>query len=389
MKLRPFLFSTLFSLLGSLSPELAHAQFVGYVSPQTAQQTLANNLACTGALQNFPVSNEGQSAHSVYLNLTSGLLTQGTMVVQGSADGTIGSFQNISETASLAGSGGVNPNAFLVGSGYYPIVRVQVLCGVGTNFTLQYQGTSVTPGQLFGAQQITQYEKTIFQSAPANATTTFPQSGKFQPPFGSSAGFLRVSIVGAITAGATATVNCGGILDVGTGSNPLNGFVLANTAGPSQIIPVPAAPCSQLAVQLIGAGGAGAISLDYIFSYPGSVNVADLCGSGFTKSSVVINITSATTTSLVAPLTAPTNASIYSCGFNVTTVGGTFQLEYGTGATCGTGTTVLTGAYPAGNISYGGNGSEVLQPTPGAQRLCAVSGAGLTNAQGVLTFVQF
>lgn len=385
--MRKFLSLALFAL--ALLPCPARAQFIGFTSPQTVQQTLATNLACTGALQNFTVNNAGQSAHFVYLNVISGLSTQGTMVLQGSADGTVGSFQNISETAALAGSGGVNPNAFLVGSGYYQVVRVQVLCGVGTNFTLQYNGTSVTSGQLFGAQQITQYEKTIFQSAPANATTTFPLSGKFQPPFGSSAGFLRVSIVGAVTAGATVTVNCGGILDVGTGSNPLNGFVLANTAGPSQIVPVPAAPCSQLAVQVIGAGGAGAISVDYIFSYPGSANSADPCAGGFTKSSVVINITSATTTSLVAPLTSPTNASIYTCGFNLVTVAGTFQLEYGTGATCGTGTTVLTGAYPAGNISYGGNSAEVLQPTPGAQRLCAVTGAGLTNAQGVLTFVQY
>lgn len=385
--MRKFLLFALLSL--ALLPCSARAQFIGFTSPQTVQQTLANNVACTGAVQNFLVNNAGQSAHFVYLNLTSGLLTQGTMVVQGSADGTIGSFQNISETAALAGSGGVNPNAFVVGSGYYPVIRVQVLCGVGTNFTVQYNGTSVTPGQLFGAQQITQYEKTIFQSAPANATTTFPLSGKFQPPFGSSAGFLRVLIVGAITAGPTITVNCGGILDVGTGSNPLNAFVLANASGPSQIIPVPAAPCSQLAVQLTGAGGAGSITIDYVFSYPGSANTPDPCAGGFTKSSVVINITSATTTSLVAPFSIPQNRSIYVCGFNLATVAGTFQLEYGTGATCGTGTTVLTGAYPAGNISYGGNGAEVLQPTPGAQGLCALTGAGLTNAQGVLTFVQF
>src|SRR5437899_2681628 len=51
----------LFALLGlaSASP----AQFIGYTSPQTVDQTLASNLACTGGVQNFTITNLGQTQH--------------------------------------------------------------------------------------------------------------------------------------------------------------------------------------------------------------------------------------------------------------------------------------------------------------------------------------
>lgn len=110
--------------------------------------------------------------------------------------------------------------------------------------------------------------------------------------------------------------------------------------------------------------------------------------SNFLVQSVVVNISSATTTSIVAPITG---AKVTICGFLLVPTGTTptVQFEYGTGATCGTGTTTLTGAMAptAGQpLSYGIGGSS-LQSTPISQRVCIVTG-GTPNVQGVVTFVQ-
>ena len=128
-------------------------------------------------------------------------------------------------------------------------------------------------------------------------------------------------------------------------------------------------------------------------------NASDPCASsGIAKSSVVISVTSATTTSLVA-LSGTT--SIYVCGFSLTisqvvTTANTIQFEYGTGATCGTGTTALTGTYGAGgvtasaplSVSYGGGGTTIFT-APSGNRLCAVTAIGASGSfQGVLTYVQ-
>lgn len=112
------------------------------------------------------------------------------------------------------------------------------------------------------------------------------------------------------------------------------------------------------------------------------------------KQSVVINIATATTTNLVA---ISGTTSIYVCGFAVsfgsTISADTIQFEYGTGATCGSGTTVLTGAFNTnglltGQMAYGGAGQTVFK-TVAAQGLCAVTTVGTgPSIQGVLTFVQ-
>jgi len=123
-----------------------------------------------------------------------------------------------------------------------------------------------------------------------------------------------------------------------------------------------------------------------------AANVAgssDPCqSSSVTKSSVAINISSATTTQLVA-LSA--GKVVYACGFTASGTGttDTIQFEYGTGTTCGTGTTALTGPIAlaaAPNSSYG-PGSTVFA-TASANALCAVTGGTVTNVAGVLTYVQ-
>ena len=124
---------------------------------------------------------------------------------------------------------------------------------------------------------------------------------------------------------------------------------------------------------------------------------ADPCASGVAKSSVVIAITSATTTSLVA---VSGSTAVYVCGFsvsasNVVTTANILSFEYGTGASC-TGTHALTGGYGTGSVlaaapsSYAyGNGSSTIFSAPAANGICAVTTIGGSGAfEGVLTYVQ-
>lgn len=122
-----------------------------------------------------------------------------------------------------------------------------------------------------------------------------------------------------------------------------------------------------------------------------------ITGSSVPKSSVAIAVTTAATTSLIAPVTG---AAIYVCGFSVTisevvTTANTMKFVYGTGATCGTGTADLTGAYGTGGVTAGipivlaAGGSQTLFSTPVSQRLCVTTTIGGSAAfSGVLTYVQ-
>ena len=113
------------------------------------------------------------------------------------------------------------------------------------------------------------------------------------------------------------------------------------------------------------------------------------------KSSVAINITSATTTQLVA---ISGSTLIYICGFSFTisevvTTPNTLQFEYGTSTNC-TGTNKLTGLYGGGGVTAGdpifihdGGGSSTVFTVPSANGLCALTAIGASGSfQGVLTF---
>jgi hypothetical protein len=129
----------------------------------------------------------------------------------------------------------------------------------------------------------------------------------------------------------------------------------------------------------------------------GSNLILDPCLSpAVAKSSAAINITTATTTSLVA---VSGTTSVYVCGFALTisevaTTANTLQFEYGTGASC-TSPTVLTGAFGAGGVlaatplaitEYAGS---TMFKAPSGNGVCALTAIGATGTfQGVLTYVQ-
>lgn len=155
---------------------------------------------------------------------------------------------------------------------------------------------------------------------------------------------------------------------------------------------------------VVGDGSTGALLQGYTtgtFTSPSSATVSvvtlDPCSSAG-KSSVPINITSATTTQLVALVVSQV---IYVCGFSATiapaaVTADTLLFEYGTGSSCGTGTTSLTGTYGNGDLTTAapptvvaaGNGGQTIFNTTAGNALCALSAGGAVNIQGVLTYVQ-
>lgn len=120
--------------------------------------------------------------------------------------------------------------------------------------------------------------------------------------------------------------------------------------------------------------------------------IGDPCVSSATKSSVPINISSATTTQLVA---LSGSLVIYVCGFVLTSTGVTTAttalFEYGTGASCGTGTTALTGTMGQSLLT-----SAIVTVASGATQfksaaanaLCLLSAGTTPNIQGYVTYVQ-
>jgi len=121
----------------------------------------------------------------------------------------------------------------------------------------------------------------------------------------------------------------------------------------------------------------------------------DQC-STLTNSSAVVNISSATTTSIVALVTGK---RITVCGFAISnppsgTSASTFVFEYGTGAACST-PTALTGAFGAGFTTAGapifysyGDGTSTIFSTAISNGLCLLTAGTTVNIQGVVTYVQ-
>lgn len=207
------------------------------------------------------------------------------------------------------------------------------------------------------------------------------------------------------------------------GSDGTNARTLGVTAANQLVTQVSVAGADGLAntvgYSLVTPGGGNAVpgAFPHLFNgatwdrwrstlLPGSASVTQQNSAGFTdpcalpsalKSSKPINITSATTTSLVA---VSGSTAVYVCGFTVTisqvvTTPNTIQFEYGTGASC-TGTTALTGIMGGGGVTAAapitvsaGNGGSTIFTAPASNGICAVTAIGGSGSfQGFLTYVQ-
>lgn len=274
-----FLLNLVISIAGLAAPELARGQFLGYVSPQTVVQTLASTVSCTGVAQVFITANLGQNQHAATISGNNARQLQ--MEIQGvDGSGNVTRISDVLDNAQLAPT----PQT-ITGNGYFPIVRVKVLCsGAGSNFTVTYAGTSSTNPQPVGGYQVSQIDKAMFLGLPANAT----QTDNFQPPFGSTAGFIFFQYNTAGVSGSTIVINCAGNLL----TNFSVTFNLANSIATVQTFQVPANPCTALTLTYASGGAtAGTITAEYIFYVPGTQTTLSTPNSG-TSSTLPIQVVS-------------------------------------------------------------------------------------------------
>ena len=358
----------------------AHAQFIGYTSPQTVQQTLATNLACTGAAQTFVVQNLGQTQH--YLSVAQ--VTNATSF-SAEIDGIDrqGNTYLISDVLQRPSAGSSPSNGNVAASGYFPKVQVSITCSpITATFSASYSGASATFNQNVGSYLAAELDKSIFSGLPQNTTANAPT---FQTPFGVSAGTLTFQYGTAGAPGNTVQVTC-------TGSPTLTFTLDSITA--VQTFEVPNRSCTFVTIsyQSSGSGGANTFGLGYLFAPPGlaSFSAWDPCQSGqFLKITLAVSAAAAGTTRIV---TALTGTQTYVCGYQISqaATAGTVRFVYGTGANCGTGTTNISGAMSmtAGQaITYGNGGAVVFAP-PQDQDLCiTATGAGGT-VDGLITVIR-
>jgi len=129
---------------------------------------------------------------------------------------------------------------------------------------------------------------------------------------------------------------------------------------------------------------------------PGTTNAVNINNAGdpcqnpnVAKSNAIINITTATTTSIVG---ISGSTAIYACGYYFAAQGttATYQWEYGTGGTCGTGTTILTGAVSVTTTAtpHSALGGFTMFKAPASNGLCLVSTGTSPIYNGWLTYVQ-
>lgn len=124
--------------------------------------------------------------------------------------------------------------------------------------------------------------------------------------------------------------------------------------------------------------------------YSGAVSSGNLVGIAEGSATVAINVSTATTTQLVA-LASGDRILVTSYNFaNGTGTADNVTLEYGTGTACATGTTALTGPYGTGadlaGVSQGGGLGPVLV-VPSGNALCILTSAA-EQVSGSLTYTQ-
>lgn len=371
-------------LLVTLAPCLVHAQFIGYTTPQSVQQTLATAQLCTGSAQTFAIQNIGQTQHQ--LNVTA---VTGATQFQGEIDGIdrAGNVLRISDVVEPTPNGASTPSGSVTGTGYYPQFQVKVTCSPNTaTYTISYSGTSSSFIGDFGNYLAGQIDKVTFNG---NSATSV-QTDTIQTPFGSSGGTIFFKYNTSSAPGGTLVVTCSVVSGVSIFQpQPLN-VALANTILGQQF-QVPDQGCPYLTVTY-NPGGGGTINVEYVFALPGMAAHAtsDPCTSGtFQKQSVAVFAGAASTTQQVA---LQTGLSIYVCGYQLSQIAtaGTVQWVYGTGANCVTGTTNLTGAMgvtASQPFTYGTGGATVMK-TPQSQELCITATGTGGTVSGIVTFIQ-
>ncbi len=371
----------MFLLLATLfAAALCQAQFIGFVSQQSVTSLPFNATTCTAALAAglVVVPNIGQGAH--FATAFPGTTTTLLYSIQGSYDGV--NYFDISDAA----TGTVNSSGLtgVTGTGYYPAVgiRISACTPAASTISVRYSGISMPPGAPLGTNQQGQLVKNLATQSPANASLS---TLAIRSPFGSSAGMLQFVYTGAAgPAGSTLSVGCGSnsaFVPVVFGPFP----ILTTTALVTQTFPLPATSCDYFLVNY-ATGGASAALFNLDFAFSSVVEPADVC-ENYPKLSVPVSAGAAGTTQIVP---ASSTLSIYGCGYQVSqaVLAGTIQWEYGSGALCAGGTTLLSGAMQTiVGQPFTLNGPGTVMKAPVGNAFCLVTtGAGATVA-GIFDYV--
>jgi hypothetical protein len=219
-----------------------------------------------------------------------------------------------------------------------------------------------------------------------NTSAPTPTNGQTVAAQGDSSGNLKTNVQASVPEGTTADSAYGGS---GSASviSILKGIYAAATGA------VPAGTNTIGKVDVLGNAGAafdGATgsAAPSNATQAGAVSSGNLVGIVQADNSVAINISTATTTQLVA---LASGKKIYVTSYDVIAGGtGNITFEYGTGTNCGTGTTALTGAYnltaQAGLAIGAGLGPVMIVPAGNA--LCALTSAAV-QMSGRFAYTQF
>lgn len=370
------------------------AQHLGDVSLSSVQTTLATNVTCTGAAQNFTTGDVGLPLFN-NIGQTSHLATATSNAVQFQMeiDGidNVGGVYRLSDLQ-LGIPSAANGGLVVTAAGYMPKIRVSVKCTAGATFTASYSGSFSPQPPNVAAALLVSIDKLPFQVAPANANATTT----FQTPTGNSAGTIIFQYAAAGPSGSTITVQC-----LTNAGGALSQFVFSpTTASTAQLFPVPASVCPfETLTYTSGGASATTFTLEQAFTTQGSqpstgVAIADPCLSpSIAKLSAPVPFTSTATT--VQIIAGVNGQRIYPCAISLVITWGAnnFNIfwEYGTGASCGTGTTVLTGAKEVvnANIVSDITMGPTLLNIPAGNSLCLVDSALAGGNGGVGGFVSY
>jgi hypothetical protein len=391
MRLRPFLLSSLLSLLGLVFPSEIRGQDIGNVGLRTVSATVASGATCTGSAQTFTTAqgitnfrNIGQTSH---LATATSNATTFQMEIDGIDNlGNVFRLSDLQVGIPTSAKGGLVVTA----SGYMTTIQINITCSSGSTFSVSYTGSfSPSPPNIAGSLLVA-VDKLPFQTAPANASA----STTFQSPTGNSQGTIIFQYAAAGPSGSTVTATC--LSNAGT---TLQAYTFSiSTATTPQLFQVPASTCPFITLAYTS-GGASATTynLEYTFTTSGTTSVnADPClSSSVAKLSAPIpNQTAVGTTQIIAGVAGQ---RIYPCAIIEDQASGSTnwfaQWEYGTGASCGTGTTALSGTMGVinGQISPRTSYGPTLFNIPAGNSLCDVlSGTMGSNANygGWIVYVQ-
>jgi hypothetical protein len=191
--------------------------------------------------------------------------------------------------------------------------------------------------------------------------------------------------------GAPATISVQGETSTNNGvSYAICGQAITTTSGTQTINCAGVFDHAQLNITTLTGGASPSIVWSVVATAPLGGGLNPCQNSNFATNSVSVNISTATTTQAVAPLTG---AKVTICGFLLVvtgTVTPTVQLEYGTGATCAGSTVTLTGVMTplTGTVLSYGIGGSSLKSSAVSNGFCIVTTGTISSIAGVVTFIQ-